>query len=143
MKLNLGAGAHELDGFVNHGPDNDGWTFQFGLAYPDGSVAGITVSHSLMYLPLPLWPRAFAEMARVLEPGGVLRVTEDATDDRESERYGGWHDAVTLTSRTLVKTHMELAGLTVSRKRKPLDESLVQAWHGEPPKVFAIEAVKP
>lgn len=142
MKLNLGCGPRRLDGFVNLDL-KDGWSFQDGLGdFDDATVDGITVSHALMYVPIADWPVVFAECARVLKPGGVMRVTEDATDDRRSDRFGGWRDAVTLTSRSLVKTHMEIAGLEVSRKRKPTDGSLVQAWHGVPPKVFAVEGLK-
>ena len=147
VKLNLGAGAHPLDGFVNRGPENDGWRFEDGLPeYEDGTVDGITISHSLMYLPLDFWPAVFAEIARVLRPGGVLRVTEDTTDDRRSERYGGAPDAVTLTSADLVILHATAAGLRADRVKPDeswfADLSLVQRWHGEPPKVFHVEALK-
>ncbi len=93
MKLNLGSGAHPLEGFVNLDKQN-GWTFEQGLWYSDRSVEAITISHALMYVPLAEWPRVFTELARVLVPGGIVRITEDATNDPESERYGGFHDAV-------------------------------------------------
>lgn len=148
VKLNLGSGAHPLDGFENLDAEN-GWRFQDGLgAYDDASVEAISISHALYLLPLADWPAAFAEFARVLAPGGVLRVTEDATDDRRSVRYGGFHDAVTLTSADLVITHMEVAGFKRAAKVPPWstgyrDGSLVQQHHGKPPKVFHVEAVKP
>lgn len=148
MKLNLGAGAHELDGFVNRGPENDGWRFEDGLGeYADGSVEAITISHALMFLPLEEWDAFFAECARVLEHHGVMRITEDATDDPRSERYGGFHDATTLTSHGRVALYMRSAGLqpvwmppdsSVFR-----DESLIQRFHGAPPKVFHVEGMKP
>lgn len=147
VKLNLGSGAHPLDGFVNLDLAN-GWRFEDGLGgYPDGSVEAITISHALMYVALGDWPFVFSELARVLEPGGVVRITEDETEDRASERYGGCPDAVTLTSRSLVVTQLQLAGLIpavvlsdVSRFR---DGSLMQTWHGRAPKVFHVEGVKP
>lgn len=148
LRLNLGSGAHPLDGFENLDAEN-GWRFEDGLAdYADGTVEAITISHALYLLPLADWPAAFAEFARVLEPGGVLRVTEDATDDRRSERYGGFHDAVTMTSAELVVTHMEVAGFKRVAKVAPWwtgyrDDSLVQQHHGKPPKVFHVEGVKP
>ena len=147
MKLNLGCGPRVLDGFVNLDL-TDGWMFEDGLSYEDGGVEAITISHALYLLPLEHWPAAFAEFARVLEPGGILRVTEDATDDRASERYGGFHDAVTLTSVGLVMTHMELAGLKRVSPVPPWhsgfrDESLIQQHHGKPPKIFHVEGVKP
>lgn len=148
MKLNLGSGAHPLEGFENLDAET-GWRFEDGLgAYPDGSVEAITISHALYRLPLADWPPAFAEFARVLEPGGILRITEDSTDDRRSPRYGGFHDAVTLTSAELVIAHMDAAGFEyvariASGFSRFRDGSLIQRWHGEPPKVFHVEGTKP
>lgn len=147
VKLNLGAGAHSLDGFVNLDL-TDGWRFQDGLLdYPDGSVQGISVSHALMYVPLAAWPLVFSEFARVLEPAGVVRITEDATDDRASSRFGGFDDAITLTSRALVRGYLEIAGFEVHDVAPDFshfrDGSLIQRWHGEPPKVFHVEGIKP
>lgn len=145
MKLNLGAGPHQLDGFTNLDAGS-GWRFQDGLAYPDGSVEAVTESHALMYLPLSEWPALFAEIARVLETGGVFRVTEDNTEDPASERYGGWHDAVTLTGPTVVREHLKAAGLKPRKHGADTsgfkDKSLLQAWHGEEPKVFFVEGRK-
>jgi len=146
-RLNLGCGPHLIEGFDNLNPP--GWHFEDGLGdYPDGSVKGITCSHTWMMVPLEAWPAAFAEIARVLQPGGIVRITEDATDDHESERFGGWHDAVTLTSKKLFGKHLRAAGLTVVRgitlaTTSFVDESLMQAHHGPEPKVFAIEGRKP
>ena len=148
MKLNLASGVHPLDGFANLDPTIDGWTFESGLGdYPGGSVEGITISHALMYVALEDWPFVFSEFARVLEPGGVIRITEDATDDRRSPRYGGFDDAVTLTSSVLVRVYLESAGLH-GHTCAPWfthfkDGSLIQRWHGEPPKVFHVEGIKP
>lgn len=149
-KLNLGAGAHELEGFVNRGPENDGWRFEDGLGdYADGSVEAVTCSHSLMFLPIEHWLPLFTDIARVLAPGGVLRITEDSTDDLKSERFGGFDGAVVLTSRKLVGAFIDLVGLERHwpTDHDPLataykDDSLVQQWHGAMPKVFHIEAVK-
>jgi ubiquinone/menaquinone biosynthesis C-methylase UbiE len=143
VKLNLGSGAHRLAGFENL--DLPDWRFEDGLPYPDASVEGITISHALMQVALNDWTFVFSEIARVLEPGGVVRVTEDSTADPNSERFGGFPGAVTLTSRALVGKHMQQAGLHVSRSKntKFRDESLVQEHHGVSPKVFHIEGVKP
>ncbi len=159
VKLNLGSGSHPLDGFDNL-DKQDGWTFESGLgAYEDGSIDGITISHALMYVPLELWTAVFGEFARVLKQGqalpapegashregmGVLRITEDATDDPRSSRYGGFDDAVTLTSAALVVNYAALAGLQAWQcsEEPGLDPSLVQRWHGSPPKVFHVEAIR-
>lgn len=145
IKLNLGAGPHPLDGFENL--DLPDWRFEDGLDYADGSVDGISISHSIMYVPLEKWLFVFAELARVLRPGGIVRITEDATDDPESERYGGWHDAVTLTSAKLVRKHLRQAGLIAVSQRADQsgfrDLSLLQSFHGAAPKCFWIEGRKP
>lgn len=145
-KLNLGCGPHHLDGFDNLDA-NTGWRFEDGLlGMRDGSVEAITISHALMYLPLELWPKVFADFARVLKPGGIVRITEDSTDDPASERFGGFHDAVTLTTPALVRKHLRAAGMTVKKHTATstgyVDDSLLQAWHGPEPKVFFIEGRK-
>ena len=146
-RLNLGCGPHLIDGFDNLNPPE--WRFEDGLGdYADGSVEGITCSHTWMMVPLEAWPAAFAEIARVLEPGGIVRFTEDATDDPESERFVGWHDAVTLTSRKLIGKHLRAARLTVVRGIDAdttafTDRTLIQTHHGPEPKVFHVEGRKP
>lgn len=148
MKLNLGSGPNPLDGFVNL-DKNDGWRFEDGLGdYPDGSVEAITISHALMYVALEDWSDAFAEFFRVLEPGGVIRITEDATDNPDSERYGGFPGATTLTNSRLAACHLEDAGFMRwmwlgACESLFRDSSLCQDLHGGEPKVFFIEGVKP
>lgn len=145
VKLNLGCGPHELAGFANL--DLPDWRFEDGLHYHDGSVSGISISHALMYVQASEWPAVFAELARVLESGGIVRVAEDDTEDPESERHGGWHDAVTLTGPKIVRKHLRAAGLVVKTHSADstgfVDGSLCQAWHGAPPKVFFLEGRKP
>jgi len=145
-KLNLGCGGFPLVGF--HNLDKDfGWTYEDGLVdFDDASVAGITVSHSLMYVQLDDWPAVFAEFARVLAPRGVIRITEDSTQDPASERYGGDRDAVTLTSPQLVADHLAAAGMSLTHvqpdETRFTDTSLIQNLHGAPPKVFHIEGIR-
>lgn len=147
VKLNLGSGDEHLDGFENLDA-GQGWRFEDGLpGYTDGTVQAVTVSHALMYVPLSAWPAVFAEIARILEPGGILRVTEDNTEDPESERFGGWHDAVTLTGPDMVREHLKAADLKPRKHAASTsgfkDQSLCQQWHGDEPKVFFIEGRKP
>lgn len=145
-KLNLGCGDNRLDGFVNLDA-KDGWRFEDGLTYLAGTVEAITISHALMYLRRRHWPKLFKELSRVLESGGVLRVTEDATDDPHSERFGGHEDAVTLTTESNVREQMRKAGLaaqTVGADETAFrDNTLIQQFHGPSPKVFHVEGVKP
>src|SRR5262249_40178700 len=78
LRLNLGGGINPIRGFDNL-DKSEGWTFEDGLGfYADDTVEAVTISHSLMYVDLEEWPAVFAEIARVLQPGGFLRVTEDA-----------------------------------------------------------------
>lgn len=145
-KLNLACGPHHLDGFVNLDADM-GWRFEFGFPdYGNGTIEAITEGHGLMYVPVAEWPFVFSEFARVLDPGGIVRITEDSTDDPASERFGGFHDAVTLTTPALVRKHLRGAGLTVKKHTATstgyVDDSLLQAWHGPEPKVFFIEGRK-
>ncbi len=145
-RLNLGSGQHQLAGFENL--DLPDWRFEDGLPCADGSVEGITVSHSLMYLPLERWPALFAEIARVLEPGGIVRVTEDDCEDPESERARKpWPDARARTGPEAVRKALRAAGLKTRLRAAAesgfRDLSLCQAWHGSVPKVFFIEGRKP
>ncbi len=146
-RLNLGAGPHQLEGFDNLDA-NTGWKFELGLGdYPDGSVEAITESHALMYVPALNWAYVFKEFARVLEPGGIIRITEDNTEDPDSERFGGWHDAVTLTGPKMMAAALRKAKLIVQKVDADTtffsDRSLLQAFHGSEPKVFFIEGRKP
>lgn len=155
LRLNLGCGTpdtrswHPMPGMVNL-DKSLGWRFEDGLGeFVAGSVAGITVSHSLMYVALDRWPYVFGEFARVLSPGGVLRITEDDAISPASSRVGGWRGsdpAVTLTDAALVRRHMERAGLTIfdvtAETTRFADRSLCQAQHGAPPEVFFIEGVR-
>ncbi len=151
-KLNLGYGppsgpdSHPLSGFINL-DKHDGWHFEDGLAdYLDGSIEGISCSHALMYVDLPHWPFIFSEFARVLEPGGVIRITEDETANPRSSRYGGFHDAVTLTSAKMIAYYLLAAGLEprILNADQTLfkDDSLMQSWHGKAPKVCFVEGIK-
>jgi glycosyltransferase involved in cell wall biosynthesis len=70
LRLNLGCGSpgtrswHPMPGFVNLDKAL-GWRFEDGLhRFPDGTVAGITISHALMYVELADWPLVCAEFAR-------------------------------------------------------------------------------
>ncbi len=146
LLLNLASGPHPLDGFANL--DLPDWRFEDGLGdYEDETVDGVSESHGLMFLPLRDWPPLFAEIARVLKPGGVARVTEDSTQDFRSPRCGGCLCAVTLTYPLIVIDHMEQAGLHAGQVRENetfyRDDSLRQSWHGASPKCFWVEGVKP
>ncbi len=149
-KLNLASGIYTMRGFQNLDPIHDGWTFQDGLPfYDDGSIEAVTVSCALGYLPLGDWPALFAEMARVLERGGVARIQDDWSDNPDSRWYpNGYHDVVTLTTPNLVigafldagfDSATQVTGETTLFK----DRSLIQTHlHGGEPATFAVEGVR-
>jgi glycosyltransferase involved in cell wall biosynthesis len=155
LRLNLGCGTQStrswnpIPGLVNL-DKSLGWRFEDGLGdFIDRSVAGITVSHALMYVAEADWPAVCREFARVLVDGGVVRITEDSTADPRSRRLGGWQGsepAVTLTSPAFVRAQLERTGLAVTDVTRETtqfaDRSLCQAQHGEAPDVFFIEGVK-
>lgn len=155
-RLNLGCGDptnaswHPMPGFVNL-DKSLGWSFEDGLGeFIDGTVDGITVSHSLMYVLPEDWPEVMREFARVLRPGGVVRITEDDTEHPGSRTYGkGWQGsqpAKILTGPAMVRRYLEGAGFTVhdvdERTTHYTDGSLMQAQHGPRPDVFFIEGVR-
>jgi ubiquinone/menaquinone biosynthesis C-methylase UbiE len=146
LRLNLGCGAHPIKGYINLDKIYD-WEFEDGLpSFDDGSAEVITISHSLMYVEEEDYPMVFAEFARVLKEGGILRITEDSTDDKKSERYGGYKDAVTLTSMFKIAKYLGAAGFAAIPvsfdKTNFYDHSPLQAHHGREPKVFFIEGIK-
>lgn len=155
LLLNLGCGNpdarswHPMPYCVNL-DKSLGWRFEDGLGeFADGSVDGITVSHALMYVEESIWPSVLGEFARVLRPGGVLRITEDDTTHPQSSRLNGWKGsdpAVTLTDAAMARRHLESVGFSVHDVREDetyyRDHSLRQAQHGAVPDVFFIEGIR-
>lgn len=155
LRLNLGCGTkgtaswHPMPGMVNL-DRSMGWRFEDGLKdFADHSVAGITISHALMYVHEAEWPPFFSEVSRVLIDGGVVRVTEDDAMNPLSSRLGGWkgsEPAITLTSPEFVIRMMQRSGLAAREvsvnESDFVDMSLVQAQHGAWPDVFFVEGRK-
>lgn len=156
MLLNLGCGNpdalswHPMPGCVNL-DKSLGWRFEDGLGeFADATVDGITISHALMYVDAAQWPMVMHECARVLKPGGVLRITEDNTEHPDSRTYGvGWRGsdpAVTMTGPAMARQRMESAGFTVhdvtSETSYYPDGSLRQTQHGDAPHCFWIEGIR-
>lgn len=149
-RLNLGSGIYTIAGrhWRNHDPILDGWHYEDGLGqYPDESIEAITESHSLMYVHPSEWPGVFAEFYRVLEPGGIVRVQEDWTNNPDSERYGGYPGFACLTTPDLVAASMSNASLVPMRVTYDTtefhDDSLIQKLHGGEPKTFVVEGIRP
>lgn len=145
VKLNLGSGRYPLDGFENLNEPE--WKAENGLPYSDGTVEAITVSHMLMYLDDLALAVLLDDCYRVLEPLGVLRITEDETLDPNSRRKGGQPNAVRQTSWTEMPGRLHAAGFTtvyhvLASTTYWKDDSLIQQFHGGTPDVFHMEAIK-
>jgi LmbE family N-acetylglucosaminyl deacetylase len=146
LRLNLGGGINPIPGYLNLDRVH-GWRFEDGLFdYPDGSVEVVTESHSMMYVDGRHWPFVCSEVARVLEPGGVARFTQDAIGAEGSSRPVIRPRAKVATSSAFLLRHLERAGLE-ARVVEPdetafVDRSAIQQNYGSPPDVFHVEAVK-
>ena len=156
LRLNLGCGKpghldwHPLPGMVNL-DKGLGWRFEDGLGdFADGSVAGITVSHAMMYVDEADWPTVCREFARVLAPGGIVRITEDDCEHPDSIRYRslwqGSESGVTMTGPAMARRHLEAAGFAVrdvaADETQFADRSLIQAQHRPAPDCFWIEGIR-
>lgn len=149
IKLNLGCKWRKLKGFDNL-DKIFGWYFQDGLPmYKDNSVDGITISHALMFLTPQELNEFTKEMHRVLKPGGVIRVTEDDTENPKSEWYltGNLKSGPkNLTGPGIYRKLFESNGFEVydvDRKTTFFeDDSLMQSYRGGGPNVFFLEVKK-
>ena len=141
---------------VNRYPDENGdfqpitWDWQKGLFWlEDESVYAITESHSLMYLTVEEYPAALSECYRVLKKGGIMRVTQDNCDlppELLEEYRLPWGNPASVTDAKMMRTEMERVGFEVydvgENETHYEDDSLIQHFHGEPPRVFHMEGIK-
>lgn len=77
LKLHIGCGPGHLSGWINIdiAPAPLSLNVRWGLPFADGSVRFVFVSHLLEHLFYPVDAGEFvAEIARVLAPGGVVRI---------------------------------------------------------------------
>jgi len=148
VKLNCGCGTNRLAGFVNLDKKR-GWNFEDGLKdYADKSVSAITISHSLMFVAEETLLSFLQECFRALEVGGVLRITEDDTENPHSDTYkNGWKGAVLLTGPKMMEDNLAKAGFTnivhtTFSWTNYADNTIMQNFHGGSPRAFVIEAIK-
>lgn len=149
IKLNLGCKRRMLAGFDNLDKIY-GWYFQDGLPqYGEASVDGITISHALMFLSVSELEKFTKEMWRVLKVGGVVRITEDDTENPLGDMYQTGCVASgprCLTGPIMMREMLEKVGFTVYDVDRATthfcDNSLMQAYRGGPPQRFFIEGVK-
>jgi predicted SAM-dependent methyltransferase len=132
VRLNLGAGGSPIDGYENIDLKNGKSAFP--LKYADGTVDEVRASHILEHFPHGEVEAVVREWARVLKPGGKLKVAvpdfdyivkEYSNGHRgdpllEAYLFGGQVDAddyhKTLFNEDKLKTLLEIVGLTDVRR---------------------------
>lgn len=149
--LHLGCDDDIRPGCINMDPKIDGWKFEHGLLrFATRSVDAITISHALMYVREYDWRFVFSEFFRVLKSGGVVRITEDDTENATSPRHTHpWAGAATLTGPRMTRKYLTRAGFGVSDM--PADTTnfandlllIAHREHKVQRYVYYIEGVKP
>lgn len=168
LKLNLGCGGFPLKGFINMDMRGDigdviesrdpnvyivvpKWKWQNGLkGFSDGTVDAITESHSLMYLFIEEYEVVFREVCRVLRNGGIFRITEDNCERLSEELKRDnlpWGKPNSITGPKMMKHGLKkvfssIEDVSFDIRGKFKDNSLIQQFHGTPPRVFHMEAIK-
>ncbi len=90
IKLNLGSGDTTLKGYVNI--DRKFGSLAYPLAYPDNSIDEVRASHVLEHFPRDEVGKVVADWARVLKPGGVLKVAVPDFDWIVSAYQNGYRE---------------------------------------------------
>lgn len=86
VKANLGCGPHVWDGWYNLDPRAEidsriiRWSFDEMIPIPANQADIVFTSHVFNYVADEKYEEALVDIWRVLRPGGVLRMSEDATD---------------------------------------------------------------
>jgi hypothetical protein len=153
MRLNLGCGNHQLDGYVNLDKNlNPHWYWETGLGiFPTASIECISSSHTLMYVEPSHWGKICHEAYRILKIGSIWRITEDECDNPLSNKFGGHTSkggfTVYQTSPDRFRPYLLAAGFKVyevqSEETRFRDNTICQNYY--PPEVansFFLEAIK-
>jgi ubiquinone/menaquinone biosynthesis C-methylase UbiE len=155
MRLNLGCGDILLQGFVNIDIKNIGGVAELDireeLPYLDDSIEGITISHTLSSIAEVHYPSMFRDFYRILEDGGVIRITDD-NHNQSIERFAELNfnapEFKGRTSPTVMRKYLKNAGFEVFdvtfNETHFKNKSLIQVNHGRTDKeiYFHIEGVK-
>jgi ubiquinone/menaquinone biosynthesis C-methylase UbiE len=94
------------------------------LDLPDASLAGITAFYAIVNLPKASLPQVFREMARVLQPGGLLLLAHHIGDQIQ-HRDEWWDRPISMDFHFLeplaTQRDLQAAGLTVEEviEREP------------------------
>ena len=167
LKLNLGCGDVQLEGFVNADvnlvfPQHYyevslptelviNMDIREELPYLEDSVDAITISHVLSGISKVHYPSMFRDFYRILKDGGVIRIADD-NHDQTPERFHEWNFDNPVfkgsTSPTITRKYLEEAGFEVYdvgfKETHFKDTSLIQVNHNRDNKdmFFHIEGVK-
>jgi hypothetical protein len=127
LKLNIGGGFHEIDGWIN--VDRRQKMEAYPLYYADESVDEIRASHILEHFPHNKTLEVIKDWVRVLKPGGMIRIAvpdfDKAIQVYQSDAAGGnpvesWimgdyqdenHGHGAIFTETKLKMLMRMAGL--------------------------------
>lgn len=130
LRLHVGAGGHNLAGWINLDISPADLTVNVteGLPLPDGSVACVFASHMLEHLYYPQQTLGFlAECHRVLAPGGVLRLI--VPDIEQCIQAYVRRDSAFFATRIEKWKHWQPGGT-------PLEDFLAYAGAGPAPSYF-------
>lgn len=100
LKLNIGCGSVKLPEWVNIDIEPDAdlvIDVTNGLPFKDSSVDYIYNEHFIEHLKFDIGERSVKEFARVLKPGGVLRIATPDLDYIIGKYVGDWKDQDWLT----------------------------------------------
>lgn len=164
MKLHLGCGKVVIPGWINvdKAPSTQAWEkvptlvdkissvdLRFSWPWPDSAVTHITISHFLGHLSSEAKFHVIQECFRVLQSGGLIRLTEDDNDNPRSAYHDKMHhNSVEKTSLDKIMGMFQLAGFSDVKKMthnqtQSADKAIMLNSHSLKPSTFFLEASKP
>jgi predicted SAM-dependent methyltransferase len=130
LKVHLGAGTYRLPSWINVDTCSDELplNIKWGLPFPSGSSRFVFFSHTLEHLAYPEEVNGvLAEIHRVLEPGGVVRIIVPDTEKsmkayafNNAEHFAAREKTWTWWSGNQTKLESLLAYVGVSRDTSPI-----------------------
>jgi predicted SAM-dependent methyltransferase len=101
IRLNIGAGKKNIEGYIPI-DIKDGIDARK-LPYPDESVAEVYASHVLEHFGFKEVPEVLAEWARVLKPGGLMRISvpdREKVEERRTDANSSLMDRILMGGQT-------------------------------------------
>jgi SAM-dependent methyltransferase len=122
LKLNLGSGSSVLPGWTNLDPRRVHpsivrWSFDELIPFGDNKADVVFTSHVFNYVDESRYVECLLDIWRVLRPGGVLRLSEDRTDNGYIWRRPGRKHATgvlrSLPTREKIERALRAVGFTI------------------------------